>query len=259
MNMEDNPIKLTPQQQRILKLLFKFRFVSAKLLAQVLKIRTDSTYEVLERLVTSGLVVKVYDKSYRIDRKAAYYYLSKPGVTRVRKQLDVKESVVHTLYKNDVASPEFIEHSLEVLACYSSIKRNLSDGADVFTKSEINRFKQFPKNRPDLFARTPSGKEAMVIFAHDIAPALINKKLDEIITHSEDEGWDGTYPRIAFVLKDDRSKQAFLYKTAEKLEGMGIDEEELTIIAASINAIRDCNNMPWASVYGPKDPISLLE
>lgn len=73
---------------------------SARLLAQV-HVRADSTYEVLERLVASGLVVKVYEKSYHIDRKAAQYYLSKPGVTKVRELLGVEESVAHALYKND--------------------------------------------------------------------------------------------------------------------------------------------------------------
>jgi len=128
MDSINNTVKLTQQQQRILKLLFKFRFVTAKLLAQVLGIRTDSTYEVLERLVTSGLVVKVYEKHYRIDRRAAYYYLSKSGVTTVRGLLDVKESVVHALYKNDTATSAFIEHSLDVLACSHSLVRTFLVG-----------------------------------------------------------------------------------------------------------------------------------
>ena len=259
MNTAEKTIKLTPQQQRVLKLLFKFRFVSAKLLAQVLDIRADSTYEVLERLVALGMVVKIYDKSYRIDRKPAYYYLSKLGVTTVRGLMDVKESVVHALYKNDTATSAFVEHSLDVLACYPSIRQNLPDGSDLFTKAEINRFKQFPKNRPDLYARTPSGEEAIIVFVHDSAPYLIKKRLDEIITHSEDEGWDGEYPRIAFVLKDSSTKHAFLYRTAQKLDNLGMDEDDLMILATTIDAAASGHRDAWSSVFAPRKNIWLLE
>lgn len=259
MNTAEKTIKLTPQQQRILKLLFKFRFVTAKLLAQVLSIRSDSTYDVLERLVSLGMVVKVYEKSYRIDRKAAYYYLSKAGVTSVRGLMEVRESVVHALYKNDTATPAFIEHSLDVIACYPSIRQNLADGSDLFTRAEINRFKQFPKNRPDLYVRTPTGDEAMIVFAHDTAPYLINKRLDEIIAHSEDEGWDGEYPRIAFVLKDSSAKYAFLYKTAQKLDKLGMDEDDLAIFATTIEVVINGLGDAWSSVFDPKMNTGMFE
>lgn len=258
MNTVEKTIRLTLQQQRILTLLFKFRFVTAKLLAHVLHIRTDSTYEALERLVASGLVVKVYETSYRIDRKAAYYYLSKPGVTKVRALLDVTESVVHAVYKNDVASPAFIEHSLAVLACYPPINDSLPEGTYLFARAEINRFKWFPRNRPDLYVRTPDRHEAMIIFGHDISPFIINKRLDEIIAHSEDEGWDGAYPRIAFVLKDTKSKHAFLYKTAQKLDNLGMDEEDLVILATTREAAASGQEDIWVSVFAPRHPVRIL-
>lgn len=258
MNMTDNQPKLTPQQQRILKLLFKFRFVSSKLLAQVLGIRADSTYEALERLVANSLVIKVYEKSYRIDRKAAYYYLSKSGVTIVRGLLNVKESVIHTLYKNEAATSAFIEHSLDVLACYPSIKQNLPDGSDLFTRSEINRFKQFPKNRPDLYARTPDGNEAIFVFTHDVAPYITNKRFDEIIAHSEDEGWNDEYPRIVFVLKDLKSKNGFLYKSAQKLDSLGMDEDDLTVLATTIEDAASGQKAVWSNVFAPQKSVNLL-
>ena len=109
--------KLTGQQQRVLKLLFKFRFVSAGLLADVMGIHRVSVYEVLEQLVSKKLVAKVYEPKFRIDRKPAYYYLNKSGVTAVRKLMDVKESVVHALYKNDEMTDDFVRHSMKLIKC----------------------------------------------------------------------------------------------------------------------------------------------
>lgn len=250
--------KLSPQQERIIKLLFKFRYVTAKLLASVIGIRPDTTYDALERLVTLGYVTKVYDPAWRIDRKPAYYYLNHAGVRTVRLLLDVKEPVVHALYKNATASSAFIEHSLAVLACYSPIKQHLPSGSELFTKSEIGRFKQFPKNRPDIYIRTPDGHEAMIIFAHDMTQYNIKKRLNEVVSHSEEDGWDGDYPTIGFVLQDASAKHGFLYRVGQIIEGMGIDDEDLTIKAVDITALTKGQNTPWSNVFSPKQFTSLI-
>jgi DNA-binding MarR family transcriptional regulator len=141
-------IKVTTQQERFLKLLYKFRYVNATELAKVLSMRSDNTYKVLEALKTKGLVAKVYKKEYRIDRKPAYYYLSNTGVTTVRKLLNVPESVVHALYKQ--GSDDFIAQCQTTLACYNLLRDQLPAETYIFAKTEINQDTAFPKNRPDL-------------------------------------------------------------------------------------------------------------
>ncbi len=259
MGASEKEVKLTVQQQRVLKLLFKFRFVSAQLLGLVMGIRRVSVYEVLEKLVGKGLVTKVYKNEYRIHGKPAYYYLNKTGVTTVRKLMDVKESVVHALYKNEEATEEFIEHSLKLTGLYTAIMPTLPENSDIFTRTEINRFKQFPKNRPDLYVRTPDGHEAIIVLVDEKPPYIIRKRLEEIITHSEDEGWDGDYPRICFVLKDGNAKNSFLYTTRKKLESMGFDEEEIYILATSLKAVKEESRVMWSNALNPKEYISLFE
>jgi Fe2+ or Zn2+ uptake regulation protein len=254
----EKSVKLTAQQQRVLKLLFKFRFVSVQLLAQVMNISRPAVYQVLEMLVSKKLVSKVYENDFRIDRKPAYYYMTKQGVTTVRKLMEVKESVVHALYKNDEASHFFIEHCQVVIAGYSALKQTLPPETDMFTKSEINRFKQFPKNRPDLYIRTPDKQEAIIVFAHDSQPYITNKKLDEIITHYEDEEWDGDYPVIAFVLKDDATKNTFLYKVNKKLDNMGMDDDEITILAASLSGLMGTQSNIWGNAFNPRKSVELF-
>ncbi len=259
MSSEDKGHKLTGQQQRVLKLLFKFRFVTTWLLADVMGIRRASVYEVIEYLVAKGLVIKVYDQSYRMDRKPAYYYLSKAGVTAVRKAMDVKESVVHALYKNDQAPDDFIVHCMRLAHCYVAIMKQLPDGSDIFSKTEINRFSQFPKNRPDLYIRTPEGKEAIIVLAYDMPQYIARKRLDEIIRHSEDEGWDAkNYPVIGFILKDQSAKYSLLYTTHKKLEEMGLEENELPIVATSLQAINEPTASIWSTPYRSKQNISLF-
>lgn len=256
----DQEQKLSSQQQRVLKLLFKFRFISAQLLAQVMGISRPGVYQALEALVDKRLVIKVYENEFRIDRKPAYYYLNKQGVTTVRKLMDVKESVVHALYKNDVATPEFIEHCLATARCYAAIARFLPADTDIFTKAEVNRFREFPKNRPDLFVRTPDGHEAMIVITDDKPLYIVRKRLNEIIKHSEDEGWeDGDYPRICFVLKHGNDKNSFLYTTRKKLEDMGMDEDEVCVLATHLKAIGGDFDRIWSNAFKPKSFIGLFE
>jgi hypothetical protein len=200
----------------------------------------------------------VYDKAYRIDRIPAYYFLNNKGVTTVRAILEVKESVVHALYSNSKASKDFIEHCQVVLACYATLKHTLPAETDIFTKTEINRFTQFPKNRPDLYIRTSDNKEAVIVVADNSPIYIINKRLDEIITHSEDEDWKGDYPVIAFVLKDKSAKNSFLYKANKKLEGMGVEEDELSILAVSLKELIDDKALVWYNAFAPTRPIPLF-
>lgn len=259
MEASDQGLKLSSQQQRVLKLLFKFRFISAQLLAQVMGISRPGVYQPLESLVKKELVSKVYKDEFRIDRKPAYYYLNKQGVTTVRRLMNVKESVVHALYKNDVATPEFIEHCLVTAQCYAVISRSLPADSDIFTKSEINRFKEFPKNRPDLHIRTPDGREAMVIIVDDKPLYIARKRLGEIIQHGEDEGWKGDYPRICFILRHGNDKNSFLYTTRKKLENMGMDEDEICVLVTHLKALGETSDHIWSNAFNPKSFVSLFE
>lgn len=256
----DQEQKLSSQQQRVLKLLFKFRFISAQLLAQVMGISRPGVYQALEALVEKELVTKVYEENYRIDRKPAYYYLNKRGVTVVRKLMNEKERVVHTLYKNDIATPEFVEHCLAAASCYVSIGRSLPPDTNIFTKAEINYLPEFPKNRPDLYIRMPDGNEAVVVIMDDKPLYIVRKRLNEIIQHSEDEGWeDGDYPRICFVLKHGSDKNSFLYTTRKKLEDMGMDEDEICILATHLKAFEGDSDRIWSNAFKPKDLVGLFE
>lgn len=260
MGASEQQVKLSSQQQRVLKLLFKFRFISAQLLAQVMGISRPGVYQALEQLVKKELVSKVYEDEFRIDRRPAYYYLNKQGVTTVRKLMGVKESVVHPLYKNDTATPEFIEHCLVTAHCYATLTHSLPANTDIFTKSEINRFTQFPKNRPDLYIRTPDGREAIIVIMDDKPLYIARKRFDEIITHSEDEGWeDGDYPRIGFVLRSGNDKNSFLYTARKKLEAMGMDEDEIYILASHLKALKESTDRIWSNAFRSKSFVRLFE
>lgn len=250
--------QLTKQQQRLLTLVYKFRFITTPLLAKLLSIRKDTAYELLQTLHTLELLDRVYEQSWRIDRKPAYYYLSKQGVTTVKKLLELQDRAVNSLYNDHKASQEFIQECFNNLECYISIKQKLPDNTVIRTKTEINRFTVFPKQRPELYVKTQDGHEAFIIIVPDKLPYFVNKRRDEYIEHSEEDGWNGAYPTMAFVFKDSRSKLGFLYKAQKKLEELGYEENEISIIATDIKQLVNGEKPGWASVFNPTKYVSLF-
>lgn len=84
-------------------------------------------------------------------------------------------------------------------------------------------------------------------------PYIARKRLDEIIKHSEDESWEGEdYPIIGFVLRDYSAKNSFLFTTRKKLDDMGLDENELPIVATSLKALSEPTAAIWATPYKSK-------
>ncbi|MCX6727526.1 MAG: MarR family winged helix-turn-helix transcriptional regulator [Candidatus Saccharibacteria bacterium] len=251
-------IRLTKQQQRLLKLVYKFRFITAPSLAKLLSIRHDTAYESLQSLLKLELIERVYKQSWRIDRKPAYYYLSKQGVTTVKKLLELQDRAVNSIYNDFRASQDFIQECFNNLECYISIKQKLPEDTIIRTKTEINRFKIFPKQRPELYVKTASGHEAFIIIVPDKLPYFVNKRRDEYIEHSEEEGWRGAYPTMAFVFKDSRSKLGFLYKAQKKLEELGYEENEISIVATDLKQLTHGENPGWSNAFNPTKYVNLL-
>lgn len=244
-------IKLSKQQQRLLGLVYKFRFITIPSIAKVLNIRNDSTHEAIKPLVNQGLLVRVYNQSWRIDRRPAYFYLSKLGVTTVRKLLDLPDKAVNTIYNDYKASPDFISECLANLECYISVKKTLPENSVIRMRTELNRFNLFPKHKPDMYISTSQGKETIIFVVPDKLPYFVNKRLDEYFEYSEEEGWNGKFPTMGFVLKDKRSKLGFLYKTQQKLESMGYDEDEIEILATDTTSLLLGTNPGWSSAISP--------
>ena len=251
MESNEKDIKLTKHRQRILLFLFKFRFVSARLLAIAMHEERTRVYRALEYLVAKGLVTKVYDSSFRIDRKPAYYYLSTAGVTKVRHIMDVDKPVVHPLYKNDTVSQEFIEHCLQTIDVFNTLRDRLPEDTGISSKSEINQYQEFPKTRPDLYIRTPEDREAIIVILDDLPKYLIRKRLDEIILHCDEEGWDGDYPVVGVIVKDDHTARSLNFTTRRRLDTLGMDEDDIIIRITSLTALEPGANEKWLSPFSP--------
>lgn len=229
--------KLNAKQLHILTLIYKFRFISIPLLTEYQKLKSQTTLlRNLKILEEQGYVGRRFDLSFKIDRKSAYYYLAAKGIAILKDDSRFDSGVLHSYYKNKTVSETFMQHSVDVLAVFNSIKHMYADSFDIFSKSELAPFDGFPENKPDLLLRGKN--EYFITLAHDVQPFIIRKRLTEYISHSEEDGWDvGAYPTLLFVFTDSNSEIRFLGYAKSALEGAGIDTDELRIGATTMKAL----------------------
>lgn len=229
---------LNPKQLHILTLLYKFRFATIPLLTHYKGLKTETTLlRNLNLLQEQAYVDRHFDLSFKIDRKPAYYFLTKKGIAVFKDDSRFDPNVLHSYYKNKSLSEAFMQHCADVLMAYNTLHQTYGDSFKIFTKPELAAFEDFPETKPDLFLRGEN--EYFMTLVHDQQLFITKKRLAEYIEHSEEEGWEGgQYPGLLFVLSDSNAESRFLEHAKKTLESAGIDEDELRIGATTIKAVR---------------------
>src|ERR1039457_3276306 len=108
--------KLNVKQIQILKLLYKFRFVTGNLVAEHKGIRRSAVNNGFTILLDQELIARHYDVSYKIQGKGASYYLTPKAVRLLRDSYKLNETTLCTMLKNKRLSEVFVKHNLTIMA-----------------------------------------------------------------------------------------------------------------------------------------------
>ena len=237
--MEEKKFSVTKNRRRILDLLFKFRFVSIPLLQEYLGLKHPSTiWRTLQSLEKNHYIETTYEKSYVKLSKPAYYFLAKKSLSYLKDNTDLDRSVLHSYYKNKAITEETKQHYLDVFAAYNALRATYGDSYNMFTKSELAGYEDYPESLPDIYLSGSNGQEYFVTLVHDMQPFLAKKRLTEYVDHSEEAGWeDGVYPTLLFVVRSNSHEFQLLEHATKLLDSTGIDPEELPIAVTTIKAL----------------------
>jgi len=146
-------LALTTQQLHILKIIYKFRFVTANRVAEYRDVSTRTTNEALSILLNRDLITRKYDKSYKLLGKGARYFLTPKASKLLKPEPNINEQVLHTRYKDRYVSEAFVEHSIEIMAACLDIRSSYPDAFTIFSKAESAGHNFMPKPLPDLYLR----------------------------------------------------------------------------------------------------------
>ncbi len=248
--------RLNQKQLHLLKMTYKFRFVTASLLARYKGLSISALNYSLAILADSGYLGRKYGKNYRIFGKGAVYYLT-PKSLALLKDLDhTDHNVLHAQYKNKTVGQSFIDHNLDVFAAYLSLRGSYPDTFHIFTKSELAPFEYFPEPRPDLYLnriKPVAGRtrEYMVEILPDTQFFVLKKRFQALIEHFDSGEWENAaetdYPTLLLVCPDAKTERRVQELAVKTFDSTGIDD--LVVLTTTLNTLKtSANPIIWSRV-----------
>lgn len=149
---------LTDKQLDVLKLLFRFRFGTAELIAQSqggVSLQTVRTR--LNSMLDSELIIQKREGKDKIQGKPAVYWLSTKGRRKLRDndQSKYSERALNAIRGNRNSSDAFITRQLKIFRISNKLETALGDSFVFLTKSNLaaEKFDYLPEVKPDALIR----------------------------------------------------------------------------------------------------------
>ena len=262
---------LNYKQLYILKLVYKFRFVTAPLLARYLGLKSrHAVYESLELLVNQDYLEKRVDTNEAFQNKGARYYLAPKARRLLHNEHNFNQQTLHIMRSNNKLTEGFLDSTIDVLRVLIAIRESHPDTFDIFTQYELADFDYFPSPPPALYLNRFKHQEGeeneylLEIFG-DTQLFVIMKRIKIYIEHFDDGDWeqatDNEYPTVLLVCNNGRIEKRLQEAVAKELKGRGMDDEMFfytTTIKALLGSDVDTREV-WSDVLEPDKLLSLSE
>jgi len=167
--------RLTKQQLELLELVYKFRFVTSKLVSDKYGRQSKVVmYTRLQLLYKRGLLGRHYDGLKSLRGEPASYYLLPAGIAALKAQSDperVSRRTLQAAYKDRTAKETFINESLAIFQQYNDYRRLYPEVLSFSTKSNMTfaAFDYFPQALPDGFIRLTQAGTTQCYFLEYVA------------------------------------------------------------------------------------------
>lgn len=240
--------KLNQGQINILELLYHFRFGTSTLFNQTLKpTNRQSLNSRLDILTNQEYIGKNYHKSYKLLGKPASYYLLPNGLAILRQQEGTSTNVIKNMYKDANASEAFIDHWLTVFAINNQLEAIYGDRMELFTRSELAEYKNFPQPLPDAFISLKSSNQPrartkyyfLEVFEDRKPFFAVARRVNEYVEYADTGEWENTGKKLPALLvicesttlqkrllKRFRSLDDFKFCSTTKAEFLASDNED---------------------------------
>ncbi|GAC1391295.1 MAG: hypothetical protein NVSMB46_03250 [Candidatus Saccharimonadales bacterium] len=208
---------LNTKQIHILKMLYKFRFLTAPLLTHYKSLKSrHAMYRSLEILADQGYIGRRIEHNSNFQNKGIRYYLTPKGLSFAKEKFPISPHVRHAMYKNNSVSEDFIDRTIAIVRVYLAIRDCSTNTFHIFTKNELADFNYFPDPPLDLWLKriTATDKlpnDYLLEFVSDTPLFIIKKRIDALIEHFDSGLWEAetntNYPAYLFVCNDGKIEQ----------------------------------------------------
>ncbi len=244
--------KLNDKQVLLLRLAFRFRYLTADNVSKLHGISHNSAYSALTKLTERGYLGRKYNKSYRLKNKSARYYLTPKAVAFLQDPaFDLDKEILATRRYEDKKSTSFIDHQVAIVDTYIDITMDTNRKISrILTASDISKDdrESYPKPLPDLEvlygdSKTDESNHLLVdVFPDDQHLFIAKKRIRQYIQHYEDNDWDwDEYPDVLIIRRSKSDVNNLNKYITEKMEEAYMDEREFTLNAGiEFSKIEQC-------------------
>lgn len=234
-------IKLTPQQHNILKLIYRYRFLTVPHIQYHLhhqyphRIRTW-----LKQLHHQQLLYRNYNRQFGADAHPAIYYLHKNAIQILKQDKQVNPKVLSRIYREPQRSQKFINRCLYFADLAIKLDRQAKTNNQTltyYTKTDLHNFPFMPTPLPDACTvlKSPDKKNSrqlIELFEEGTPRYAIRNRLKQYLEYFLSNTWESTtnysFPEI-ILIAGNTSIQRFLNKQIKEIREEESDEIQIII------------------------------
>jgi hypothetical protein len=209
---------ITPKQQEILKLLYKYRFLNRAQIQILLGHKNHKTsLEWLKDLREKQYVVWIYSYDLATKNKPAIYFLGRNGIRYLKSTGEYQTNTIRRRYRDNAIKQDFISRSMLLADCHTDLLVHGSHDASysfisqadyAHPDSPYNFFYEDTLVHPQLIISKQDKKGATTNYAVEIFDLSlpqyrIRQRLKEYVTFLDEGRWiterDDPEPCIMFV------------------------------------------------------------
>lgn len=236
--MTTHKTKLNDNQIHILKLIYKFRYVTPTLLAKHRNVLNWTINSSLKTLLDRKLVGRCYNKSYKLQGKAASYFLTSDAIKLLQDHKSLNSKVLLTRSRDKSLSDGFIEHHLNVFRVYLQLRQQYPDRFQMLTKYELPEKHPFNEMAPDLYLnpKTPNSKAYFLDIFDTVPFFVIQERIQAYIAHYDDHKISkDSYPTVLLVCLNSRIEDKVLKYLDSLVEDINFYTTTLKALLSSVN------------------------
>lgn len=249
---------LNLKQIRLLKLIYKFRFVTSTQISKYESLTTRTMNYRLEVLLDQGYIGMIYDKSFKLSGKAARYYLTLKAINFLKTESGINLHSLKLMYKNKSISNTSIDHHLLILDHYLKLKTKFNEGYRLYGKYEIYGSQIYPNPPADIYIqKIKSSNNTRSDYLIDIFEAtpnfVVEKRLKALMKHSEEGEYqkitNRPYPSILMIC-DNKNVEQKLVKSIEYIYDSTLNYQQpiLTTTLKRFNEAKSIDDIIWMNV-----------
>jgi len=220
--------KLSEKQINVLITIYRFRFITIPLLAKYNEVSNQSIAGSIKVLEEAGLVNKRYNSSYKLQGKAARYFLSPKAIKLFQESDDINQHSLNLFYKTKLLSEDAVDSHIQTLQTYIDYKAKLANNYTLKTKYELYKHEDQPDPPSDIYARSNNKQQSDIfIEIHNNSQAFIIQKRLTYLAEFIEENYEDNQPKVILITN---KKDKRLKRIIENLNEEYSDGENLLIV-----------------------------